>query len=163
MPASVGRWRPWGVVLLVFVLLPAAHAFGFDVARYRAGQLSDTVRAQPTVAGVTVSPDVPIRARVVYSGEFRSLRDDTRRLIAAWGDSMNTPGLLEVFLQEARVREGRAEYWIPVQQPLVAQMKEELDPLQEIEVFVIYVGQVDRRHVFLLNAFDHGGPHRSRR
>lgn len=163
MRGSGARSRPLSIVPLVLVLFAASHAFGFDVARYRPGRLADMVRSQPTAAGVSVSPDVPIRATVVYSGEFQSLPDDSRRLIAAWGDSMNTPGLLEVFRQEVSVREGRSEYWIPIQQPLVAQMKDDLNPLQEIEVFVIYVGQVDRRHVFLLNAFDHEGPHGSRR
>jgi hypothetical protein len=30
---------------------------------------------------------------------------------------------------------------------------------QTIERYTIYVGQIDGRHVFLVNAFDHEGPH----
>ncbi len=160
--STAGRWRPGGVVLLLLVLFSAAHASDFDGARYRPGRLGNLIRTQPTAAGVSINPDVPIRARVVYSGEFQTLPDDSRRLVAAWGESMNTPRLLEVFRQEVKVREGWTEYWIPVQEQLVAQMREELDRLEEIEVFVIYIGQVDRRHVFLLNAFQHDAPHRSR-
>lgn len=42
---------------------------------------------------------------------------------------------------------------------LVPIMKAELRPREEIELFMIYIGQVDGRHVFLVNAFDHERPH----
>lgn len=40
-----------------------------------------------------------------------------------------------------KVREGDAEYWLPVQRILVRPMTSELRPQEKIEVFVIYVGQ----------------------
>ena len=41
-------------------------------------------------------------------------------------------------------------------------MMRELQPGEPIEILAIYVGQVGGRHLFLINAFAHSGPHRLR-
>ncbi len=148
-----------GVALLALALFVPRETLGFDPARYRPQRLGDLVRTRPTEAGIVVTPDEAIRSKVVYSGQSRPLQDDSRRLIAAWAKTMNQPEVPGLFAQEVKVREGDAEYWLPAQRILVRPMTSELRPEEEIEVFVIYIGQVDRRHVFLLNAFEHDGPH----
>jgi hypothetical protein len=125
--------------------------------------LGDLVGTRAAAARIILTADVPIRATVIYSGESRAIQDDSRRLITAWAEAMKQPGVLDLFTQEVKVREGDAEYWLPVQRILVRPMTSELRPQEEIEVFVIYVGQVDRRHVFLLNAFEHDDAHPQRR
>ncbi len=161
-----GRLRPWLAVsaTCLGVLVPdVSGAADFDVSRYRPAQLVDIGDDLPGHHGVSVTPDVPIRTRVSYAGEFRRLPEDGRRLIGAWGDSMGVTGMLEVFRREARVRQGGREYWLPIQEALATAMEAELRAGEMIEVFVISIGRVDGRAVFLVNAFDHEGHQGHRR
>lgn len=159
----VGCRRAAGVALLAGAVFVPHETLGFDLTRYRPGCLGDLVSTRPTEAGVIVTPDEPIRSRVVYSGQSRPVQDDSRRLITAWAQTLKQPRVLDLFTREVKVREGDAEYWLPVQRILVRPMTSELRAQEEIEVFVIYVGQVDHRHVFLLNAFEHDDAHPQRR
>ena len=68
-------------------------------------------------------------------------------------------GIADAFKREVKVREGGVDYWLPVQEVLVPAMTSELRQGEEIELFVIYVGQVDGRHLFLVNAFEHKDAH----
>lgn len=144
----------------VWIGLPrASGALGSDWSRYRPAQLREVADDRPGQRGVSVTGDVPVRTRASYEGEFRRLPEDSRRLIAVWGDSMGVTGMLEVFQREVRVRQGDREYWLPVQEALATAMEAELRAGELIEVFVIYIGRVDGRAVFLVNAFDHEGTH----
>jgi hypothetical protein len=55
--------------------------------------------------------------------------------------------------------EAGVDYWVPVQEVLVPAMKREFRPGEEIELFTIYIGQVDGRHIFLVNEFGHEASH----
>lgn len=151
--------------LAAIVLMPVAvtgEAFAFDFARYRPTTIRAAIKDLPAQPGVLVTTDLPIRARVTFAGEFRDLPDDSRRLIAAWAEAMNVPVAPGVFPQELRVSEAGTDYWVPVQEVLVPAMRAELQTGEEIELYMIYIGQIDGRHLFLVNAFDHDGPHRER-
>ena len=67
---------------------------------------------------------------------------------------MRAPEAPRVFAQELKVSEGGTAYWFPVQEVLVPAMQSELRPGQGIELFMISIGYVRGRHVFLINAFD---------
>lgn len=158
-----GRLVCAAMLASVGIALPrASGALGSDWSRYRPAQLREVAEDLPGRRGVAVSGDVPVRSRMAFVGEFRDLPEDSRRLIGAWGDSMGVTGMLEVFRREVRVRQGDREYWLPVQEALATAMEAELRAGEVIEVFVIYIGRVDGRAVFLVNAFDHAGPHRHR-
>lgn len=153
-----GRLRPWLAVsaTCLWILVPnEIGAADFDVSRYRPAQLGDITGDLPGQRGVSITGDVPIRTQVTYAGEFRRLPEDSRRLIVAWGDSMGVSGMLEVFRREVRVRQRGREYWLPIQDGLATAMETELRAGEAIEVFVIFIGRVDGRDVFLVNAFDH--------
>ena len=152
------------VVVLALAVVGGAQESGFDTSRYAPRPIGALLRELPTTGtGLTISQDVPIRSRVSYTGEFRDLPEDSRRLVAAWAASMNVAGMPEAFRREVRVREAGIEYWLPVQEALVPLMRAELRDGEPIEIFVIYIGQVNGRHVLLVNAFDHEGGHGSRR
>lgn len=153
---------PLGLALLLSSAR-AEEAQDFDFARYRLRPVQDLLRDYPAQSGLVITHDVPIRSRVVYSGEFRDLPDESRRLIGAWANALDVPVASPAFRRELRIIEARREYWLPVQEMLVPAMQAELRPGEEIEVFVIYIGQVDGRHVLLVNAFDHESPHRAPR
>jgi len=155
-----GRLVCAALLASVWIALPrASGALGSDWSRYRPAQLREVAEDLPGQRGVSVSGDVPVRSRLAFVREFRHLSEDSRRLIGAWGDSMGVTGTLEVFRREVRVRQGDREYWLPVQEALATAMEAELRAGEVIEVFVIYIGRVDGRAVFLVNAFDHEGAH----
>jgi hypothetical protein len=147
-----------GLFLAVLTAL-VGEVWGFDVSRYRPRLLKEVIQAHPARAGLIMTRDLPIRSQVIYSGEFRDLPDDSRRLIHAWAESMNVAGMPQAFKRELKIHEAGVDYWVPVQEVLVPVMMAELRPPERIELFLIYIGQVNGRHVFLVNAFDHEGPH----
>jgi len=153
--AKLMRWRIVLCGLLWILTLGVNSAAPFDPSRYRPLLLRDVVRQYPTQRGLSLSPDVPVRSGVVYLGDSRDLVEDSRRLIRAWSESMGVPGITEVFKREVKVHQAGVDYWVPVQEVLVPTMTGELRPGEEIEVLVIYIGQVDGRHLFLVNAFRH--------
>lgn len=165
-------WRCWRARLVCAAVLASAlsalprglGAQGADWSRYQPAQLRDVAEDLPGQPGVSITGDVPVRSRVAFVGEFRDLPENSRRLIRAWSDSMDVRGMLEVFRREVRVRQGDREYWLPAQEPLARAMDTELHAGEMIEVLVIYIGRVDGRPVFLVNAFDHAGDdHQHRR
>jgi hypothetical protein len=72
---------------------------------------------------------------------------------------MNVPVAPDAFRREVKIQEAGSEYWVAVQEVLEPDLRRELRPGEEIELFMIYIGQINGRHLFLVNAFDHEGPH----
>ncbi|MGH8071647.1 MAG: hypothetical protein ACRERE_41720 [Candidatus Entotheonellia bacterium] len=132
----------------------ASDVSGFDVSRYRPSTIQAMIRDLPAPAQHLVAQELPIRSRVTYAGEFRELPEDSREHIRVWADLMHAPEAPRVFARELKVYEGGTAYWFPVQEVLVPAMRSELRLGQRIEVFMIYIGHVRGRHVFLINAFD---------
>lgn len=128
-----------------------------DWSRYQPGTIASLIARYPAQAQNTLalSPDMPFRMRVRYASEFRELPQDARRLLTAWGTAMSVSGLLQTFRREVKVSEAGAEYWLPVQEHLLHDISVELHRDEEFEVYVIYIGNVDGRHILLINAFDH--------
>lgn len=111
----------------------AAEAQGFDFARYRPRPVQDLLQDYPAQRGLVITKDVPIRATVVYSGEFRDLSEGSQRLLGAWAEAFNVPVAPAAFRTELRVVEAGREYWVPVQEALVPAMKGELRPGEQID------------------------------
>jgi hypothetical protein len=152
-----------GALGLLLLLAGAGGAADFDYSRYRPARLRDVAREDPGHRGVMILPDVAVRTRVTYLGEFRELPGDSVRLIRTWGASMGVSGMLDVFRREAKLRQGDDTYWLPVQDALANGMAGELRAGEEIEVFVIHIGRIDGRPVFLVNAYDHDASRGHRR
>lgn len=153
--------RRWGWLLalaLLTIVLLAGAAETADWARYRPGRLQEAAAGAPT-PGITVVIDVPIRARVQYTGKFRPLADDSRRHILTWAESLNVPAAPPAFRQEVEVLEDSVAYWLPVQDVLIGHMKAELASGEPIEVFAVYIGRSGKRPIFLVNEFLHRGRH----
>jgi len=77
--------------------------------------------------------------------------------IAAWADTFQVPQAPPLFQREVRAVEDGIEYWMPVQEILEPAMTAELSPGDEIEVFVIHIGQMSDRQLFLINKFLYEG------
>jgi membrane protein implicated in regulation of membrane protease activity len=137
------------------ILSTTAGVQTFDPSRYQPSTLEAIAAQYPGRRGMVLTPDVPVRVHVTYTGRFRGVADDTRRVIEAWSASMASADMAGAFRRELDVEQRGQRYWLAVQEVLVPQMEGELRPGEAIELFVIYIGQVDRRPIFLINAFDH--------
>jgi hypothetical protein len=145
------------VALLVSAL--AIRALAEDWSRYQPRSIADLLNEYPPQEDATLTKDVPIRARVRYTGEFRPLSTRTAVLITLWGKVMKVEGVSGLFRREMKIQEGDTPYWVPVQETLAPALEAELGPGEEIEVFVVYIGQIGGHHVLLANAFTHDNPH----
>lgn len=153
------RWVAGLFALALVTWAGASELAAFDFSRYRPRMMKELIEEYKPQPGLAITRDIAIRAKVTYSVEFRDLPEDSRRLIAAWAEAFNVPGAPQAFRQELKVIEATREYWVPVQEVLVSAMKRELRHGEEIELFTIYIGQVDGRHIFLVNEFRHEAPH----
>lgn len=147
-----------GLAIVATALAGVAAAVDFDQSRYAPAEFHEVTVQYPDRSGVAISPDVPIRTRAPYSGRWRELQPQTRRLLEMWSTAMRVPYIVRHFRRELEVTQGGVQYWVPVQEVLTPAMLAELDRGQTIELYVTYVGQIDGRHLFLLNGFDHEGP-----
>lgn len=148
----------FAIGLCILLAIPS-DVSGFDFARYHPRMMTELITEYPAQKGLVITKEIPIRSKAAYSAEFRDLPNDSRRLIALWSESMNVPGMPQAFRQELKVAEAGIGYWVPVQEVLLPSMKRELRPGEEIDLFVIYIGQVAGRHIFLVNEFAHEAPH----
>jgi hypothetical protein len=142
-------------LVVLGIISAVAAAQRFDSSRYQPSTLEGIVGQDPGRPGLTISPDLPFRVRVTYTGRFRSLAQDTRRLIEAWSSAMAGSDVAGAFCRELSVEHRGQQYWLAVQEVLVPQMAGNLGAGDTIDLFVIYIGQIDARHILLINAFEH--------
>lgn len=102
----------------------------------------------------------PSRIHVIYTGEFREISDEHQLLLDFWADPFGSrKEFADLFEHEALFIEGDTEYWIPVQEPLIPYMENELEVNKKAIIYVIWIGAsmkstVDKaERVFLLNEF----------
>lgn len=102
----------------------------------------------------------PSQVHVIYTGEFREISVIHQFVIDLWtGPSGDKTEFTDLFKQEARFVEGNMEYWIPVQEPLIPYMENELEVNGKTIIYVLWIGaslestveEADR--VFLMNEF----------
>ncbi len=103
----------------------------------------------------------PSRVQVLYTGQFREIAPERQFAIARWAEAF-LPNLADkyipLFQHEVLVREGSDEYWMPVQEPLIPYMENELLVDGKATMFVVWIGallpgpeEVDR--IYLINEF----------
>ena len=113
---------------------------------------------------VEVSPDYqfPSRIPVIYTGEFRDIDPIKQFIIESWGATISPEvgeNIKGAFLQEVLVVESDTEYWIPVQELLVPFIENELNPGDDMMIYVLWVGasiadaDTPPIPVFILNEF----------
>lgn len=99
------------------------------------------------------------RVKAIYSGTSRKVSDKRKELISIWLKTLGKPKeYLDLFETEYLFIEEKAEYWLPVQKPLISFFGEELKKGDEVTLFVVWLGarkeskSID--HIFLVNEFE---------
>lgn len=95
------------------------------------------------------------RVTVRYLGRPRSIPGSRRAFLGAWARSVRpSRPVQELFDEEILVKEGSREYWVPVQRVLMPALEKELDPGDQVELFVVFIGGRVPDWIFLVNEFD---------
>lgn len=95
------------------------------------------------------------RVTVRYLGDPRPIPGARRAFLEAWASSIQRPlPIQELFDEEILVKQGPQEYRVPVQKVLMPALKAELEPGDEVELFVVFIGGPAPDWIFLVNEFD---------
>jgi hypothetical protein len=121
----------------------------------------DTLAENELYVEMGLDYQCPSSVQMIYSGEFREVIDPRYAVIVIWLDTfapqLTTSEREELFETEALFTENGKEYWLPVQKPLIKIMKEELEPGDEVTLFLLWVGATkvedETDYAFLVNAF----------
>ena len=97
-------------------------------------------RPRPGFDLLTSGDQFPTRATVVYTGASRQLTPQIRafftvffRVLYRTTDSLR-------YQHEERFGENGVDYWLPVQEPLIAEMGQELTSGDSVTIFALYHG-----------------------
>jgi hypothetical protein len=152
------------LALFFFANVVATHGQSDDtLTRYKPGKVSSVVRAHTETgpesekSGVEIGSD-PVRATVTYTGQSRPTPLAERRFITSYVFQDGTPEDRSGFATEMLFREGKAAFWLLVQDGLVLRFKRELRRGDRVELYAVWVGanypvRGKRRQVFLVNEF----------
>ncbi|MBA7471255.1 hypothetical protein ES707_06561 [subsurface metagenome] len=151
----------------ILILICVLHFFqravyGFDYDSYKPFTMNSVVLAHPRDDDTPPEIDfeslecgrlLKIRVKAIYSGEFRPLSKIHKRVLSMWCKSTRKDQVFELFKQEVKLKEGKNIYWVPIQEALVPDLKKEAKPSQESTFYIVYIGQFNDDHVFLINEF----------
>jgi hypothetical protein len=139
------------------------QATGFDVAAYRRATIPQILEKHKTAECRRTKPRESIysiyghKYRIVthFSRELRPLGAETREFLAHYGKSVRwNSDVVEMYQNEFLVQEQGKDYWVPVQEHLIPAMGKELKQGQRFELYLVLVGSIDNRCLFIATEFD---------
>lgn len=147
-------------LILSLILAPVYAEFDFDAypsttfSDIKARHSDDLRKARResdyTISAVTFKYSL----LVIFSKELREITPDNKTVIAAWQNALRVPDdFVNRYRHEFKVVFGKETYWIPVQEELLPQMGSELLPGDKFELYVIVIGAIKNRLVFLMTQF----------
>lgn len=104
--------------------------------------------------------DFPSHAKLVYLAKSRPMPPNKRELLDAWiklfKEHAPKP---ELFATEVLFEEGKNQFWIAVQKPVLDALPGEVQKGQSFYAYVVFVGEVKkageaREWLFLMHEFD---------
>lgn len=110
---------------------------------------------------VNLGDDYASSVIVTFAGKFRPTSDTRSQLIGIWAatyaPNMSKTDAIALFATEGLFVENKAEYWLPIQTPLIPYMKRELTEGKPATLLIAWMGasmrdsQLDR--VYVVNEF----------
>lgn len=157
-------------VVITILAVSAANAQGFpwnDFQRRTMDELvkinekesvDDFKRLDPQNQLVMRANFLPSKVLLTYTGESREPAEVRRSFIRMWGEAIakqkNYDALYE---REYLFKEGKVEYWLPVQTPVTKYFAKELKPGDTVDLYLVRPGGVRANKVsdwiFLVEEF----------
>ncbi|MBD3671248.1 MAG: hypothetical protein HUJ29_10775 [Gammaproteobacteria bacterium] len=132
-----------------------AVAEGWD--DYKPGLISFMIsdyKEQSKDSDYFFTPGMPFKANVEFLGEFRKIEENRSKYIGMWlkTHGMN-PEHINMYSTEVLVKEGKVEYWLPIQKQLIPYFKKEVPNNKRVNLYVVLAGSIHKDWVFLVNEF----------
>lgn len=150
------------VIALILAFFPVVSQAEFDFDAYQLARLNDikTIHAdklfkasQNNGYAVTTSTS-KYRMLITFSKELRKINPNNKKIISAWQKSLRIPvEFVERYQQEFKVVLDKETYWIPVQETLLPYMGSELHSGDKFELYIILIGAINNKLVFLTTEF----------
>lgn len=161
------------VALATFVVIGFAQQNSWDSYKPRTLQsimeahAHDIEKLEPGKKMLVISGDsVPSQVKLVYLGKSRAIAGKRKELLQGWQKSFKAiaPQDPDLFATEMLFREGKKEYWIAIQKPLVEPLPKEVKVGQTVTTYVIWMGAIGDDEgwewLFAMNEFDTPEPER---
>lgn len=148
------------ILSILFCIAPARAEFDFDAyqqsgfAEIKAAHAEDLLKASREGDYAVSAATFKYRMPVIFTKDLRKLSGNNRTVIKAWQTSLRVPaGFVELYQHEFRAEFGGETYWIPVQEKLLLPMGSELHPGDKFELYVVLIGAINSKPVFLATEF----------
>lgn len=89
----------------------------------------------------------------IFTKDLREINPNKIEFIQIWGKTLGHPEFANLYKYEFQVRQGGKDYWIPIQDPLLPYMGNELKIGQQFDLYIILAGTVKDEWVFLATEF----------
>ena len=94
------------------------------------------------------------RIPVIFTKELRKITSNNRIVIEAWRTALRIPAdFVDLYQHEFKAEFGNDTYWIPVREELLPHMGSELHPGDKFELYVVVIGAIKNRLVFMATEF----------
>ncbi len=148
------------ILIVFFVITPAYADFDFDAyqrssfAEIKTSHSVDLLKTSRSSEYVISAATFKYRIPVIFSKQLRTITADNQAVIKAWQTTLRVPDdFINLYRQEFKVVFGKDTYWIPVQEELLPAMGSELHEGDTFELYVIVIGAIKDRLVFLTTEF----------
>lgn len=103
---------------------------------------------------IYLTPGLPQRALVTYTGHKRPIPEERKWLVRSWLKSI---GKLreygDLYQTEVMFTENGTTHWLPVQEPLIEHLENELSAGDKVWLYVVWIGTTKTEWVFIVNEF----------
>ena len=89
-----------------------------------------------------------------FTGGIRKISSERLKFIANWGKGMGTPDYTARYATEVEIRAQGLSTWVPIQENLMREFKDEVKLNAETKFYMMYIGAMGEDRVFLVNEFD---------
>jgi hypothetical protein len=140
-----------------------AVAADFDYAAYKRATIPEILErheateCRPTAPRESVYSAYAYKYRfiTVFSRELRPISEETKEFLRRYGKAFRwNQDVVESYKHEFLVRDGGKDYWVPVQDPLLPAMGQELKKGQRFELYIAVLGATHNRCLFVATEFD---------
>lgn len=154
------------VAMVLFFVLTVGWSGEFNYASYHRTTLQSITTEEQKHAHVQAmseknADDIQLecvlfkyRVSCRYSDVRRPISEKKKNAILLWMETLRIDSqYASLYRQEIRVSEGKNINWIPIQEPLLPHIDNELVKDDSFELFIILIGQVDSEFVFIATEF----------
>jgi len=142
-----------------------ARAGDFNYDAYRTASLVEVADSMGTPPGVGVSIDAAhskYHIVAVFTGKTRPIATEVRAFVEMWAKSLrHPPEVRELFQFEVELRQGPTIYWMPIQKQLIGPLLREVAPGDEVHLYMLLMGALNRNPVLGVSEFEAVGSNQS--